>query len=98
VIVSTPSGASSAPASSADFAAAVKFTKLIHEDQTKKAGQLVAPESAAARYVVHRQLMIKAEKITGYASEPETPKIDPDPSTSLAGRCNQDQVRRRAQD
>jgi hypothetical protein len=80
-IVSTPPDASSAPASSADFATAVKFTKLIHEDQTKKAGQLVAPESAAARYVVHRQLMTKAEKITGYASKPETPKIDPDPAT-----------------
>ena len=41
----------------------------------------VGPESAAARYVVHRQLMTKAEKITGYTSEPETPKIDPDPAT-----------------
>ena len=81
VIVSTPPDASSTPASAGDFATAVKFTKLIHEDETKKAGLLVAPESAAARYVVHRQLMTKAEKITGYASEPRTPKIDPDPAT-----------------
>jgi hypothetical protein len=30
---------------------------------------------------MHQQLMTEAEKITGYASEPETPKIDPDPAT-----------------
>jgi hypothetical protein len=30
---------------------------------------------------VHRQLMTKAEKITGYTSEPETPKIETDPAT-----------------
>jgi hypothetical protein len=30
---------------------------------------------------VHRQLITKAEKITGYMSEPKTPKIDPDPAT-----------------
>jgi hypothetical protein len=81
VIVSTPPDASATPASAGDFATAVKFTKLIHDDETKKAGQLVAPESAAARYVMHRQLMTKAEKIIGYAAEPETPKIDPDPAT-----------------
>ena len=49
--------------------------------ETTKACELVAPESAAARYVMHQQLMTDAEKITGYASEPETPKIDPDPAT-----------------
>jgi hypothetical protein len=49
--------------------------------ETTKAGELVAPESAAARYAMHQQLVTEAEKITGYASEPETPKIDPDPAT-----------------
>jgi hypothetical protein len=81
VTVGAAPDASSAPASSGDFATALKFTKLIHEDEIRKAGELVAPDSAAAKYVVHRQLMTKAEKITGYTSEPDTAKIDPDPAT-----------------
>jgi hypothetical protein len=40
---------------------------------------------------MHQQLMTEAEKITGYASEPETPKIDPDPATgSIKIKYNDD--------
>jgi hypothetical protein len=35
--------------------------------ETTKACEPVASESAAARYVMHQQLMTEAEKITGYA-------------------------------
>jgi hypothetical protein len=65
-----------------DFATAVKFTKLTHANEYREANQLVAPESPAARYLVHQVKIDKAQSIAGYdASEEERPSVKPDPAT-----------------
>jgi hypothetical protein len=82
VTVSTPADQTPAPTTSSDFDTAVKFTKLAHKSDYEEAGQLVKPESPAARYVAHRTLIRKAERIAGYAGEDEEiPSFKPDPAT-----------------
>jgi hypothetical protein len=64
-----------------DFAMAVKFTKLAHAEKYEEAGELVVPESAAARYLAHQALVRKADRIAGTAPENEEPSIKGDPAT-----------------
>jgi hypothetical protein len=66
-----------------DFATAVKFTKLTHQNRHKEANGLVLPESSAARYLAHQTLINKAQSIGGYdQSKDEEPSIKPDPATA----------------
>jgi hypothetical protein len=81
VTVSTPPNEGAYPTVAGDFATAVTFTKLVHKDKLKEAGALVKPESAAARYIVHRQGLVKADKIAGYTPEPFKGSFRPDPAT-----------------
>jgi hypothetical protein len=81
VTVSTPPDESVSPTSRGDFATAVTFTQLVHKDKLKEAGALVKPESAAARYIVHRQGFVKADKIAGYTPEPFKGSFRRDPAT-----------------
>jgi hypothetical protein len=81
--VSTPADETPTPAPmSNDFATAVKFTKMQHQDKQKEAAELVVPESPAARYLAHQVLITKAQSLAGYdESGDEKPSIKPDPAT-----------------
>ncbi len=82
VTVSTPADETPAPSTSSDFDTAVKFTKLVHKNDYEEAGELVKPESPAARYVAHQTLTEKAERIAGYTrDDEEAPGIKGDPAT-----------------
>jgi hypothetical protein len=92
VTVSTPPDETPTPAEtqSADFATAVKFTKLVHQSKYKPADALVVPESPAARYLAHQTLITKAEEIAGFdQSTDEEPRFKPGPGYGQ----HQDQVR-----
>jgi hypothetical protein len=67
VTITTPPNETPTPAEaqSADFATAVKFTKL-SQSKYKEANVLVVPESPATRYLAHQTLIVKAEEIGGY--------------------------------
>jgi hypothetical protein len=82
--VSTPADETPTPAPmSDDFATAVKFTKLAHQNEYKEAVALVVPESPAARYLAHQVKVDKAYSIAGYGDEDdEQPTYKPDPTTS----------------
>jgi hypothetical protein len=62
----------------ADFKTAVKFTKLAHTDKYEAAKELVAPGSAADRYVIHQLKLQKAYQISGQDPGGEEPSIDSD--------------------
>jgi hypothetical protein len=81
--VSTPADETPTPAPmSDDFATAVKFTKLTHQNRHKEANGLVVPESPAARYLAHQVSINKAQSIAGAdPSEDEEPSVKPDPAT-----------------
>jgi len=69
---------------SGDFATAVKFTKLTHRsdglDNYRKAADLTAPESPAARYIAHQVSMYRAEKTAnGWVDEGGEYKFKPHP-------------------
>ena len=79
--VSTPVEETATPEPIGDFATAVRFTKLAHQNKHKQANGLVVPESPAARYIAHQVLISKAESIAGYdPSDEEPPSIKPDPA------------------
>jgi hypothetical protein len=50
------------------FATAMKFTKLVHQDEFRQPYELVVRESPAARYVAHQQLVNRTQKIAGHPS------------------------------
>ena len=81
--VSTPMDQTPTPEPVGDFATAVKFTKLSHQQRHKEANELVVPESPAARYLAHQVLITKAQSIAGYDSSDEPqPSIKPDAATA----------------
>ena len=79
--VSTLPDGTATPATTTDFDKAVEFTKLVHTTKYKEAAELVVPESAADRYVVHQTLYRRAVKASqGYAPEGVPPEFEPDPA------------------
>jgi hypothetical protein len=96
--VSTPVDETATPAPmSADFATAVKFTKLVHEEKYREASELVVPESPAARYVAHQTLVNKAIRVsTGYPPSDDSRKISvkPDPTTNSINIVDKDDERK----
>jgi hypothetical protein len=79
--VSTPADSTPSPEPMGDFATAVKFTKLAHQDKFKEANALVVPESPAERYLVFQVSSNKAYEIAGVdTTNDEPPKFTPDPA------------------
>jgi hypothetical protein len=81
--VSTPADETPTPEPADDFATAVKFTKLVYQNEYKKANALVVPESPAARYLVAQVSIDKAQRIAGYdpSDNAKPDSIKPDSTT-----------------
>ena len=80
----SPTSTPSAPASNANFDAAIKFVELVLSPDSgalAKTRDLIKPESAAARYVAHQTLLARAESLANLEPSTQEPTLKGDART-----------------